>query len=116
MSRTVNIRLEFSKVELTPKTIAEANKRYMEKFPNEEHPKELMLWDFSIPEEIKNKPDDTLSYSWELTRDEYMAFYIQTPLGIIDLEIPMKLDVQLELLENLVKKANKVKTMLEAVS
>ena len=45
-----------------------------------------------------------------------MIFYVRTPLGTIDIEIPMKLDVQLELLENLIKKANKVKTMLEAVS
>ena len=117
MSRTVNIRLDFDKSELTPKAIAEANKRYMEKFSGDDHSEDYLLWNFTAVEETKDQPDDTLSYSWELTRDdEYMIFYVRTPLGTIDIEIPMKLDVQLELLENLIKKANKVKTMLEAVS
>lgn len=117
MTRTVNVRLDFSKAELTPKAIAEANKRGEERYSGSEHPEDFLLWDFTAVEETKDQADDVLSYSWELSRDdEYMVVYIQTPLGTIDVEIPMKLDVQLTLLENLIKKANKVKTILEAVS
>lgn len=114
--RKAQVELNLKKDIFTPSSLKIAEERFWTKFHSESHDNpNCLLYEVEV-EESEGADVPRYAADFNFGGNKLSIDFFDTPIGDITVTIPIGIDTQIELLESLVKKANKVKTILEAVS
>lgn len=114
--RKAQVELNLKKTAFTPTEIKAAEDRFWKQFHSESHDQPNCLLYETEAEESEGADVPRYSADFNFDQNHLSIDFFDTSIGDIMIQIPIGIDTQIALLEALVKKANKVKTILEAVS
>lgn len=100
---TIELNLHKSYVK---KTTQEANERGAKRFSGDDNPENWLRWEFE---------DDEIDLEVNLEENRLELSSFETPIGTISISIDLDTDDQLHILELMIKRLNKFKTMLESL-